>query len=85
MDRDKILEQIKVNKLENLNYEFLISQLCVLNNKTYEDVQKIVDQLLFEKLITAQDVPVKEVMEEKKQPKVSRYAFLLFFFFAYFK
>ena len=46
MDREKILEQIKVNKLENFEYTFLISQLCVLNNKTYEVVQKIVDQLI---------------------------------------
>ena len=36
MDKEKILQQIQVNKLENLEYSFLISQLCVLNNKSFE-------------------------------------------------
>ena len=51
MDKNKILEQIQINKLGNLDYEFLISQLCVLNNKTFEEIKKYVDQLIFEKLI----------------------------------
>ena len=79
MDREKILQQIKLNKLENLEYSFLISQLCVLNNKSFEEVQKIVDQLLFEKEITAKDVPVKEdVVEEVKPKKVDKYDYLKF-------
>ena len=48
---DKILEQINRNKLHNLSYAFLIAQLCVLNNKSFEEIQKIVDKLITKKLI----------------------------------
>jgi len=57
MDKNKILEQVKINQLENVEYDFLIAQLCVLNNKTYEEIKKDVDQLLFERKIEAINVP----------------------------
>ena len=79
MDREKLLQQIQINKLENLDYQFLISQLCVLNNKSFEVVQKIVDQLIFEKLITVENAPVKETPpQEPKREKVDKYEYLKF-------
>ena len=79
MDREKILHQIQVNKLDNLDYQFLISQLCVLNNKSFEEVQKIVDQLIFEKQVTVENAPVKETPKpEQKKEKVDKYEYLKF-------
>lgn len=46
MNPDKILEQININKLDRLEYPYLIAQLCVLNNKPYEEIKVIVDDLL---------------------------------------
>ena len=43
---DKVLEQIKRNKLINLEYDFLIAQLCVLNNKPYVEMKEVVDNLI---------------------------------------
>ena len=43
---DKILDQIKRNKLITLEYDFLIAQLCVLNNKPYEEMKEVVDNLI---------------------------------------
>ena len=33
MDSNQILNQVKINRLEGEEYGFIISQLCVLNNK----------------------------------------------------
>lgn len=46
MDKQKVLNQIEVNKLANLPYEFIIAQLCVLNNKPFEEVKSLLDQLI---------------------------------------
>ena len=79
MDKEKILEQILINKLESFEYDFLISQLCVLNNKTFEDMQKIVNQLIFEKKITPKNIPIQELpKEEKKKLKTDKYEYLKF-------
>lgn len=80
MDKDKILNQININKLNNLDYNFLISQLCVLNNKTFEEVQKIVDQLLFEKKIEVKNAPVKQKQEQNppKKEKHDKYDYMKF-------
>ena len=40
-----IIQQIKTNKLANLKYELIISQLSVLNNKPYELIKLTVDRL----------------------------------------
>mgnify|MGYP003316592854 CR=1 FL=1 len=39
-----IIEQIKSNKLETLDYEMLLSQLTVLNNKPYGTIKELVDK-----------------------------------------
>lgn len=46
MDEKQVLNQIKINKLNGLEYSFIISQLCVLNNKSYQDVRDVVDGLI---------------------------------------
>lgn len=46
MDKNKILNQIEINKLANLPYEFIIAQLCVLNNKPFEEVKSLLDQTI---------------------------------------
>ena len=67
MEKEKLLEQIQINKLENLEYNFLISQLCVLNNKAFEVMQKEVDQLIMEKKINVVGAPINLI-----QPKVEK-------------
>ena len=44
--KEIILEQIKINKLQNLNYDLVINQLEVLNNKPYDVIKKVVDNLI---------------------------------------
>ena len=46
MNPEKILEQISINKLDRLEYPYLIAQLCVLNNRPYEEIKVVVDDLL---------------------------------------
>jgi len=41
-----IRSQIDVNKLLGLEYDFVIAQLCVLNNKPYQDVKSALDDLI---------------------------------------
>lgn len=42
---DKVLSQIKENNLIGLEKDFLISQLCVLNNKSYAEIRNVVEDL----------------------------------------
>ena len=46
MDKNKILNQIEVNKLENFDYDFIIAQLCVLNNKPFDEMKSALDELI---------------------------------------
>lgn len=45
-DRNKIENQITSNRLAGLEYDFVIAQLCVLNNKPYEDMKMQLDNLI---------------------------------------
>ena len=45
-DRNKIELQIANNRLLGLEYDFVIAQLCVLNNKPYEDMKIELDNLI---------------------------------------
>jgi len=45
-DRMKIENQITTNKLVGLEYDFVIAQLCVLNNKPYQDMKIALDNLI---------------------------------------
>ena len=44
--KEIILEQIKTNKLTNLNYDLIINQLEVLNNKSYDVIKANLDSLI---------------------------------------
>ncbi len=71
MDKDKILQQIKINNLNNLNYEFIIAQLCVLNNRPFNEVKDILDKLILSgKVQVATDTPEYSENIKKNKPRV---------------
>ena len=61
-----IIKQIKINKLANLEYELVISQLSVLNNKPYELIKMTLDRLVSENKVTLKCVK-KDNKSEKKE------------------
>ena len=76
MELEKIiLEQIKKNKLANFDYEFIVTQLAVLNNLPYEEIKKIVDKLFVSKKIKLKSNTNFEKFEKKS--KVDRTEILL--------
>ena len=73
-NQTKHLSQIKTNKLENLDYEFIIAQLCVLNNKPFEDMKKALDDLISSGLFALNgeeavnyNQPNNEMLEDAKR------------------
>lgn len=69
-----ILEQIKLNKLSNLNYDLIINQLEVLNNKPYDVIKNAVDALIASgKLHITGATPVSQ-MKTKVKPKYNKSA-----------
>ena len=63
--KELIIEQIKNNKLSNLNYDLVISQLEVLNNKSYDIIKSNLDSLIASGKVKLGGV----VTEQKWQPK----------------
>ena len=61
-----IIDQIKKNKLENLDYELLISQLTVLNNKPYSEVKEALDKIISRNIIKLK-CSKKVIKQEKKR------------------
>ena len=69
---EKIINQVKINNLKSCDYEFGIAQLCVLNNKPYDEIKKVVDKLILNKSITFADLssfvktkePIKQVSKK---------------------
>ena len=59
-----ILKQIQENKLKNLDYELIISQLTVLNNKPYELIKITLD-----KLVSQNRVNLKCIKKQLKKEK----------------
>ncbi|MBQ9791315.1 MAG: ribonuclease R [Clostridia bacterium] len=77
---DIVLEQIKKNKLENYDKAFVIKQLCVLNNKTYDEMASVVNTLYETKEISLKggnvqiDAPISPfAMFDKKLSKRERH------------
>ena len=73
-NQTKYLSQIKTNKLENLDYEFIIAQLCVLNNKPFEHMKKALDDLISSGLFALNgeeavnyNQPNNEMLEDAKR------------------
>ncbi len=46
IDKTIIENQIQINRLLGMEYDFVIAQLCVLNNKPYQDMKKELDRLI---------------------------------------
>ena len=66
--KEIIIEQIKNNKLESLNYDLVINQLEVLNNKSYDVIKANLDSL-----INSGKIHLKGMSTEKKwQPKQNK-------------
>ena len=59
-----IVSQIRNNRLANLGYEMIISQLSVLNNKPYELIKMTLDRLVGDKKVN-----LKCVTKDKSDSK----------------
>lgn len=66
--KEKVLNQIKHNKLENYDLDFVIAQVCVLNNKPFEDMKNIVEELIREQLVVLKldKEQIKSTLKENK-------------------
>ena len=62
-----IVAQIRDNRLANLDYEMIISQLSVLNNKPYELIKMTLDRLVGDKKVNLKCV-TKDKSETKAKP-----------------
>ena len=71
--QDKILKQIKNNKLETLDYEFMIAQVCVLNNKPFSEMKILVDNLIADGLVQV-NMPQDEEVEQEERVVKSPYS-----------
>ena len=60
-DLNKIIYQIKNNKLERFDYDFVAFQLCVLNNKPFNEMKMVLDELISENKIKLQNSKVDPV------------------------
>ncbi len=69
---DKILNQIIINKLNKLDYEFALAQLCVLNNKPFDEVKKIVDVLMAEGKVSFADTVSLVHRQETSKKQASK-------------
>ena len=43
---EKILLQVRTNNLENFDVDFIIAQLCVLNNRPFDEMKQKVDKMI---------------------------------------
>ncbi|MBE5757657.1 MAG: ribonuclease R [Clostridiales bacterium] len=70
MELDKIIiEQIKKNKLTGYDFEFIVSQVAVLNNKSYEEIEEICKRLVVEKKIKLKNAKTQEPKKQKVDRK----------------
>lgn len=61
-----ILKQIKKNKLKNLDYDLIVSQLTVLNNKPYELVKITLDKLASQNQVELKCIKKQKKLEKKR-------------------
>ena len=75
--KELILEQIKLNKLANLNYDLIINQLEVLNNKPYDVIKSNLDSLISSGKLRldgmASEQTQKNKFKNKNKPKYEKY------------
>lgn len=74
--KDIILQQINTNKLVNLNYDLIINQLEVLNNKPYDVIKQAVDSLIASGKIKLKGLPSEHHLKTnlKVKPKYNKSA-----------
>ena len=65
---DLILKQIQENKLKNLDYDLIISQLTVLNNKPYELIKVTLDKLVSQNRLCLKCIKKIQNKERKQRP-----------------
>ena len=58
---EKIVYQIKNNNLDNFDYDFVLFQLCVLNNKPFNEMKEVLDELLSSGKITLKNEKIDPV------------------------
>lgn len=66
----KIIKQIKDNKLENCEYELVISQLSVLNNRPFELMKMTLDRLISDDLIHLKSAGEKEIEKLPRKTQI---------------
>ena len=76
---DIILQQIKDNKLKNLEYELIISQLTVLNNKPYEVIKIALDKLVAQNRVKLKCIKKEKKLEKMREIQDKRNLVLYFF------
>ena len=58
---EKVVYQIKNNNLDKFGYDFVVFQLCVLNNKPFNEMKEILDELISSGKVKLQDQEVDPV------------------------
>ncbi len=74
---DKILNQIFINRLNEYEYDFALAQLCVLNNKPFDEMKVAVDNLIAQgKIYFAKmpnNTPTQNLKNEQKKTSKKPY------------
>lgn len=71
MENQKYLSQIKINKLDQEEYEFIIAQLCVLNNKPFEEMKNALDSLIASGLFTLKGDVLSQKLAEREEEQLN--------------
>ena len=71
--KEIILEQIKTNKLDSLNYDLIINQLEVLNNKSYDIIKSNLDALISSGMLKLDGAKTEKKWQEKPTKKIMKH------------
>ena len=66
---EKIIHQIEINKLDGMEYGFVIGQLCVLNNKPYEEMTNVVEKLVSNGYLVKDQKNMLTIHQKKQKQK----------------
>ena len=66
---EKIIHQIEINKLDGMEYGFVIGQLCVLNNKPYEEMTNVVEKLVSNGYLVKDQKNMLTIHKKKQKQK----------------
>jgi len=68
--KELIVEQIKSNKLGNLNYDLIINQLEVLNNRPYDVIKSNLDSLIMSGRVSIKGMHSEQKWQSKQNNKI---------------